>query len=128
LAPWDDIEKVKSYRQARNSNRPFTGIAMLFVHPFGAQWRKGIPDIECWLEKKVRIEPGSGFPSNGIAFHLVTPQDWKRFSIPETSSVSSPIGEASESSENVPSVSSQTSPDGIHLGLGSYECHRRADR
>ena len=90
---------------------------MLFVHPVHEKWQKGMPDIEHSLENKVDIVPGSGFPSDGIAFHLVTPQNWKRFSIPEASAVLSLFGESSEASS-----------DGILLGHASSEYHRRTDR
>jgi hypothetical protein len=110
LDPWDDVKKLKSYQQARNSlGLPFTGIAVLFVHPVAERWRKGMPNA---------IVPSPGFPSDGIALHLVTvtPLDWKRFSISLATSVSSLIGESQESSETSSSACSSASPDEILPG------------
>ena len=80
LDPWDDVVKLKSHWQARNSEVPFTGIAMLFIHPVAERWRKGMPDIKQWQERTTGIGPGLDFPSDGISLHQVTPTDWKQFS------------------------------------------------
>jgi len=75
--PREDVKKLKSYWQSRNSGGPFTGIAMLFVHPIAEQWQGGIPDIVQQLEKTAGVGSGPDFPTDGIALHVVTPSDWK---------------------------------------------------
>ena len=59
-----DIEKLQLYWAKRNpSGQPFTGIAMLFVHP-GAK--------PCADMSQIRdIERGSDFPESGVAIHVV---------------------------------------------------------
>lgn len=97
--PWEDVEKLKSYWQvARNSGVPFTGIAVLFVHPIAEQWRGDMPDIEQWLEETIGTGTGSDFPSDGIALHLVTQSHWKQLSIP-SKSLASALIESRESGE-----------------------------
>jgi hypothetical protein len=78
--PWDDIEKLKIfYRQARDRKGSFSGIAMLFVHPFAKKWLSGMPDIVQHLEKTAGVGRGPDFPTDGIVLHVVTvnPSDWK---------------------------------------------------
>jgi hypothetical protein len=74
-----DVEKLKRYQSHLQKNftqnPTFTGIAMLFVHP--------------WVEKKRRTavteeKSGDACPKNGVALHLVTQEGhwWKQFPVP----------------------------------------------
>jgi len=81
LEPWDDVQKLGSYWQERGGEVPFTGIAMLFIHPVAERWRIGMPDINQQLEKNTAIAPSLDFPSDGVALHLVTQSGWKQFSV-----------------------------------------------
>jgi hypothetical protein len=70
-----DVEKLKryqSYLQKKFLQIPmFTGIAMLFVHPWVKQMPKDISE---------EISPDA-YPENGVALHLVTVEGhwWKQF-------------------------------------------------
>jgi hypothetical protein len=76
--PWKDVKKLKKfYWQARDRGGFFTGIAMLFVHPFAKEWLSGMPDIVQQLEKTAGVGSGPDFPADGIALHVVTRSDWK---------------------------------------------------
>jgi hypothetical protein len=116
LDPWDDVQKLKTYWPERKSDAPFAGIAMLFVHPFADKWQKGLPDIEKRLEMTAGISPGPVFQSDGIALHLVTPSDWKQFSISSASAVSTLIGESQKSCETASLAISPASPEEALLG------------
>jgi hypothetical protein len=78
--PREDVKKLKEfYWQRRDSGDFFTGIAMLFVHPFAEKWLSGMPDIVQHLEKASGAGLGPNFPTDGIVLHVVTvnPSDWK---------------------------------------------------
>lgn len=71
--PWDDVKKLQTYWQASQARGlPFTGIAMLFVHP-GA---------EKWLTNISGMEDGACFPHDGIACHVVSSKGWCEVAIP----------------------------------------------
>lgn len=65
--PKDDVEKLRSYRQACNDNgRPFTGIAMVFVHPGAEQRIRGMGGVVS----------GVSFPYDDVVIQVVEPSQW----------------------------------------------------
>ena len=63
VSRFDDFEKLQSYRRVCNDNgQPFTGIAMIFVHPGAEQW---IKDVSGGVESKV------SFPCDDVVFQVV---------------------------------------------------------
>lgn len=70
-----DVEKLRQYQghlqKSFTGERPFTGIAMLFVHPC-AEKLMGIAISE--------EDSGDAYPENGIALHFVTQRGhwWKQ--------------------------------------------------
>ena len=70
-----DVDKLRRYQEHLQKDfspgRVFTGIAMLFVHPYGTAKPTAITE-----EKS-----GDAYPENGIALHWVTQEGhwWKQF-------------------------------------------------
>ena len=59
VSRFDDFEKLRLYRGVCNDNGcPFTGIAMIFVHPGAEQWIKDVSGIESEVS----------FPCDDVAF------------------------------------------------------------
>ncbi len=75
---YKDFEKLRRYQEhlqnAVTPGRVFTGIAMLFVHPFGTRKPTAITEERS----------GDAYPENGVALHWVTQEGhwWKQHSGP----------------------------------------------
>jgi hypothetical protein len=88
-----DVEKLKNYQkylQNFTEERSFTGIAMLFVHPWVKNEKNGKKRLAAILDEpwKAILNEHSvdAYPENGVALHLVTQEShwWKQFSGPST--------------------------------------------
>ena len=86
-----DVQKLQRYQaELQNEGRSFTGIAMLFVHPWVKNEKNGKKRLAAILDEpwKAILNEHSvdAYPENGVALHLVTQEShwWKQFSGPST--------------------------------------------
>ena len=86
-----DVQKLQRYQaELQNEGRSFTGIAMLFVHPWVKNEKKGKKRLPVILREpwKAILDEHSvdAYPENGVALHLVTDAKdghrWQQFSGP----------------------------------------------
>jgi hypothetical protein len=74
----NDVKKLQNYQKYLQNHfteeRTFTGIVMLFVHPYGTAKPTAITE-----EKS-----GDAYPENGVALHLIKEEGhwWKQFPVP----------------------------------------------
>ena len=72
----EKLQKYQNYLQDRNEDRSFTGIAMLFVHPWVKNEKNGKKPLAAILNQpwKAILNEHSvdAYPENGVALHLVT--------------------------------------------------------